>query len=155
MKEIGEKLKEARESIGVSVEEVAEDLKLRPSQIENIESGNSEAFKDIYNLKYFIRDYAKYLGLDKEDLVDEFNEYLFDYTSRLSLEDIKEAKKERKTVKKIRSPYTVDKSKERSYLLICIYVCIIVLAIIIIAISINLNNSGDDLPEGTVISDRK
>ena len=34
MKEIGEKLKEARESIGVSIEEVAEDLKLRPSQIE-------------------------------------------------------------------------------------------------------------------------
>ena len=46
MKEIGEKLKAARESIGVSVEEVAEDLKLRASQIENIEAGNSDAFKD-------------------------------------------------------------------------------------------------------------
>lgn len=62
MKEIGEKLKEARESIGVSIEEVAEDLKLRPTQIENIEAGNSEAFKDIFSLKYFIRDYAKYFG---------------------------------------------------------------------------------------------
>ena len=38
MKEIGEKLREARESIGVSVEEVAEDLKMRPTQIENIEA---------------------------------------------------------------------------------------------------------------------
>ena len=36
MKEIGETLKEARESIGVSVEEVAGDLKVRPSQIQNI-----------------------------------------------------------------------------------------------------------------------
>ena len=33
MKEIGEKLKEARESIGVSIEEVAEELKLPQSQI--------------------------------------------------------------------------------------------------------------------------
>ena len=42
MKEIGAKLKEAREEMGVSVEEVAEDLKLRPSQIENIEEGNMD-----------------------------------------------------------------------------------------------------------------
>ena len=39
MKEIGEQLKEARESMGVSIEEAAEDLKLIPSQIENIEAG--------------------------------------------------------------------------------------------------------------------
>ena len=44
MKEIGETLKEARESIGVSVEEVAGDLKVRPSQIQNIEDGNMKAF---------------------------------------------------------------------------------------------------------------
>ena len=108
MKEIGEKLREARESMGISIEEAAEDLKLRPSQIENIEEGNMEAFKDIFYLKYFIRDYSKYLGLDKDDMVDEFNEYLFDYTSKISLEDIKNARKEGKKedTKKIRSPYT-------------------------------------------------
>ena len=54
MKDIGNKLKEARESIGVSIEEAAEDLKMRPSQIENIEAGNMEAFQDIFYLKYFI-----------------------------------------------------------------------------------------------------
>ena len=91
MKEIGEKLKETRESIGVSIEEAAEDLKLRPSQIENIENGNMDAFKDVFYLKYFIRDYAKYLGLSYEDMVDEFNEYLFDYTSKISLDDIKKS----------------------------------------------------------------
>ena len=63
MKEIGDKLKETRESMGISLEEAAEDLKLRPSQIENIEAGNIEAFKDVFYLKYFIRDYSKYLGL--------------------------------------------------------------------------------------------
>ena len=38
VKEIGERLKETRESIGISIEEAAEDLKMRPTQIENIES---------------------------------------------------------------------------------------------------------------------
>ena len=86
MKEIGEKLKETRESIGISVEEAAEDLKMRPSQLEEVEAGNMNAFKDVFSLKYFIRDYSKYLGLNYENMVDEFNEYLFDYTSKLSLD---------------------------------------------------------------------
>ena len=43
LKEIGERLKETRESIGISIEEAAEDLKMRPTQIESIESA-----KDIY-----------------------------------------------------------------------------------------------------------
>ena len=70
MKEIGEKLKEARLEMGISIEEAAEDLKLRPSQLENIEEGNQSAFKDIFYLKYFIRDYAKYLGLDADEMVE-------------------------------------------------------------------------------------
>ena len=70
MKDIGAKLKEARESIDISIEEAANDLKVTNSQIENIEAGNLEAFQDIFYLKYFIRDYAKYLGLKYDDLVD-------------------------------------------------------------------------------------
>ena len=88
MKEIGTKLKETREENGVSVEEVAEDLKMRPSQIISIEEGKKEDFKDVMTLKYFIRDYAKYLGLDGEKMVDEFNEFLFDFTSKIPVEDI-------------------------------------------------------------------
>ena len=112
MKEIGEKLREARENMGISMNEVSSDLNVNIKQIENIESGNMEAFKDIFYLKYFIRDYAKYLGLNKEDLVDEFNEYLFDYTSKLSLDEIKKAQKEErkdKIEKKIKSPYTIER----------------------------------------------
>ena len=77
MKEIGTKLKEKREENGVSVEEVSEDLKVRPRQIISLEEGKKDDFKDILFLKYFIRDYAKYLGLDENELVDEFNEFLF------------------------------------------------------------------------------
>lgn len=134
MKEIGESLKEARENMGISIEEVASDLKLSVKQIENIEAGNIDAFKDIFYLKYFIRDYSKYLGLDYEDMIDEFNEYLFDYTSKISLNDIKKAKKQienKKQEKKIASPYTLEK-KNRIYLpLTLIYVFIIVIIVVL------------------------
>ena len=156
MKEIGEKLKEARESIGVTIEEVAEDLKLRPTQIENIEAGNSEAFKDVFYLKYFIRDYAKYLGLDKEDLIDEFNEYLFDYTSRLSLDDIKAAKKEKKETKKIKSPYTIERKNRTSIIMFTIYAIITLLIILIVYLIFSLNHEdSDDFVEGTIITESR
>ena len=132
MKEIGETLKEAREDIGISLEEASEDLKIEKEQLENIEKGTIEAFSDVFNLKYFIRDYAKYLGLDKEQLVDEFNEYLFDYTSKLSLDDIKkEVKSKEEDTVKIRSPYTIDRKNER----ILKYVTIASIAILLLIIS--------------------
>ena len=40
MKDIGLKLKEKREENGVSIEEVAEDLKMRPSQIISLEESS-------------------------------------------------------------------------------------------------------------------
>ena len=132
MKEIGEKLKEARESIGVSVEEAAEDLKINASQIINIENGDIEKFPDVFNLKYFIRDYAKYLGLNKEEIVDDFNEYLFDYTSKLSLDEIKKESKN-KEENKIKSPYTVERKSEKIYQNF-IYIAIVVLLITIVVL---------------------
>ena len=45
MKDIGLKLKEKREENGVSIEEVAEDLKMRPSQIISLEEGKREDLK--------------------------------------------------------------------------------------------------------------
>ena len=107
MKNIGLKLKEKREENGLSIEEVAEDLKMRPSQITSIEEGKKDDFKDIFSLKYFIRDYAKYLGLDSEKIIDEFNEYLFDETSKIPIDIIEQAKKEKKEdTEELSSPYT-------------------------------------------------
>ena len=154
MKEIGERLRDARESMGISVEEAAEDLKIRPAQLENIEDGNKEAFKDVFYLKFFIRDYAKYLGLDYEELTEEFNEYLFDYTSRLSLDDIKKASENtKKKVKKIASPYTLEKKQQRSIPAGLIYALIVlVLAIIIYCIVLIATDNKDNEEETIIIN---
>lgn len=131
MKDIGIKLKEKREENGVSIEEAAEDLKLRVNQIINIENGNKNEFDDILELKKTIKDYAKYLGLNGEELVDEFNEYLFDYTSKIPIEIIEKAKQEKQEEKKdFISPYTTTKDSKKPIMKFIFIFGIIFIAVI-------------------------
>lgn len=143
MKNIGTKLKDKREENGLSVEEVAEDLKMRPSQIISIEDGRSEDFKDVFYLKYFIRDYAKYLGLDSEKLLDEFNEYLFDMTSKIPVDLIEQAKKEKKNNKEFSSPYTKEDNKKVRIpkWIICL---IVVILLVVVGYAIISSHKGND-----------
>lgn len=151
MKDIGEKLKEARKNIGISIEEAAEDLKLHIDQITNLEEGNMTFFQDILYLKNFIRDYAKYLGLDKEQLVDEFNEYLFDYTSKLSIDDIKKGIKNKKEEEsKIKSPYTVEIKNEKIFQSIA-YIAIILLLLIVSYFLYTIINSDNGSKEENIV----
>ena len=93
MKELGEYLKETRKKNSVSIEEAAQDLNIDNFLLESIEDGNTRAFKDILSMKEKVKEYAKYLGLNPEEVIDEFNDYLFEKTSKISLEDIIEADK--------------------------------------------------------------
>ena len=147
MKEIGLKLRLKREENGVSLEEAADDLKIRVSQLSSIEEGRKEDFKDVFSLKYFIRDYAKYLGLDGEAILDSFNEYLFEETSKISLEEIEEAKKlkeEKEKDMKILSPYTVtSKDRKRLYIFAIVAIILVVVAIFSYILVRNDNNNDD------------
>lgn len=131
MEEIGLKLKEKREENGVSIEEAAEDLKMRPSLLSDLENGRKDSFPDVVTLKNYIRDYAKYLGLDSDKLIDDFNEFLFDFTSKIPASDIEKAKAERENERKeFASPYTKKDDKKSKYKVI-IY-CIIAFIIVFI-----------------------
>lgn len=153
MKEIGNKLRIRREENGVSLEEAANDLKIRVSQLESIEAGRKEDFKDVFSLKYFIRDYAKYLGLDGDALMESFNEYLFEETSKISLEEIEKAKKlkeEKEKDMKILSPYTVT-SRDRKRIYICMGVLLVIMIVAIFGyIMIRNNDSNDDFTRSRV-----
>ena len=157
MKEIGEKLKEARESMGITIEEAATDLKLRPSQIENIEEGNKEHFKDVFYLKMFIKNYSKYLGLDYDKMVEEFNEYLFDFTSKISIDDIKKAEKEHKKKEKklktvkISSPYTSEKQQQKSIPKFLVIGAGVLLVLILIYTIILFLTKKDDEVSNTIV----
>lgn len=147
MKEIGLRLRQKREENGVSIEEAAQDLQMRVSQLESIEEGNKDDFKDIFSLKYFIRDYAKYLGLDGEEMLDSFNEYLFEETSKISLEEINEAKKKKEESErnmKILSPYTLTNKDKKRRKIIVISICIFILLSVIVYLIVRNNGGSDD-----------
>lgn len=147
MKDIGLKLKEKREENGVSIEEAAEDLKMRPSQIESLENGRKEDFKDVAMLKLFIRDYAKYLGLDGEKMVDDFNEFLFDFTSKIPVEDIEKAKEKKQEKKEVVSPYTKTDNYSNNYKVVIIFI-IVALVLAIVGYLIVSNIHHDDFSDG-------
>ena len=138
MKEIGEYLKEERKKNGVSIAEASEDLDINPSLLEAVEDGNSKAFKDIFELKELVRSYSKYLGLDVSEILDEFNDYIFEKTSKISLDDIKKAKttQDEKT-NRISSPYT--KIKHTRYDLAPIVLIVAVLLFISLIVYVVLN----------------
>lgn len=141
MKEIGELLKESREKTGITIEEAAEDLNYKVSQLESIEMGDFKNFKDIFLLKCIISDYAKYLGLDFDQIIDEFNEYVFESTSKIPIDDIEKASK-KKDDDKIKSPYTKEeKEKSKLPLILCIILFVLVVTFIVVTIYNNSKSS--------------
>ena len=141
MKEIGESFREARETIGISKSEVIKDLNITESQLDNLEDGNINAFKDIFFLKETIKKYSKYLNLDEDDIMDKFNDFMFGYTSRIPIEDILEQTREinvlekQNEVNRVASPYTKKSKKNNNLKYILIYLfSVIVLIILVILI---------------------
>ncbi len=137
MKEIGSFLRDTRINNGVSLEEAAEDLNISVIQLENIEDGNIRAFKDVFTLRELIKDYGKYLGIKTDDIIDEFNDFMFEHTSKISLDDILEARrlakeKDESENQKVVSPYTYVKTSKIKLNLLKIKPLIILIATIFI-----------------------
>lgn len=152
MNEIGELLKNTREEAGISLEEASNDLEIKPLILENIEAGNIGCFKDIFVLKDYICNYAKYLGLDYDKVIDKFNEYLFEYTSKIPMEDIEKAMEEQKKEEtgemKIVSPYTttVKEEKNKWIIIVCIALALLVILVVILSVrQITVSNKASNV----------
>lgn len=71
MADLGQQLREARQSRGLSIDEVAGGTRIRPAYIRALEE---ERFGDLPAPVYvrgFLRNYATFLGLDAEELIGE------------------------------------------------------------------------------------
>lgn len=132
MNEIGSVLKDTRESSGVSLNEASKDLNIKVEILENIEDGRVGAFKDIFELKEYIGVYSKYLGLDEQAMIDEFNDYMFEYTSKIPIKEIEktiEMKVKEEKKEEVVSPYTRQAKKYNKWVYIVIYAFIFLLVL--------------------------
>ncbi|HCA59590.1 MAG TPA: hypothetical protein DEP46_16595 [Blastocatellia bacterium] len=70
---LGEKLREAREERGLSIGEVAEQTRISPLYLESIERDDYKPLPGgIFN-KGFVKSYAKFVGLDENEAVQEYS----------------------------------------------------------------------------------
>jgi cytoskeletal protein RodZ len=139
LKEIGELFLQTREAAGVSLKEVSEDLGIEEAILTNIEDGKTGAFSDIFVLKNYVTSYAKYLGLDETKVVDQFNEYVFEETSKIPIRDIEkqiEENNKNDNEPKIMSPYTRGEKKIKNGLYLTIYIILIMLLVIAVIWSV-------------------
>lgn len=137
MIEVGDTLKNSREVSGVTLEEVSTDLDIPVILLEQIEDGNMGAFKDVFELKEYIRKYAKYIGLDPDEVIDVFNGDMFERTSKIPMDKIEEAVKENAIEEekdtRVASPYTkaIPKIKTTPYI-VALIIAIIIMIIALI-----------------------
>ena len=140
MNEIGSDFKVARTSSSVTLEEASADTGIPSTALEQIEEGSIGSFKDIFELKGYLQIYAKYLGLDSEKVIDDFNEYMFEYTSKIPIEDLEKAiaEKEKEEVLesteeiKVVSPYLKPQEDNT----ITKFVITIIVIIILVALTL-------------------
>ncbi len=150
MIEVGDTLRNSREVSGIALEEVSEDLDIPIILLEQIEDGNMGAFKDIFELKDYIKRYAKYIGLDYKEIIDDFNSFMFERTSKIPMDKIEEATKnklvEEQKDERVASPYTkaVPKLRTAPYIIaLIISIVVMLLALVWSVRQIAITNSTD------------
>ncbi|HEV2261177.1 MAG TPA: RodZ domain-containing protein [Candidatus Rubrimentiphilum sp.] len=70
---LGERFRVAREQRGLTLSEVGEQLRIRSVYLAAIEEENWKAIGASVYIRGFLRTYARFLGLDPEEAVAEFN----------------------------------------------------------------------------------
>lgn len=139
MEEIGNLFLLTRETAGISLKEVSDDLDISEAALENIEDGKPGAFSDVFILKDYVFNYAKYLGLDAEKIIDEFNEFVFESTSKIPVKQIEKEISENKKneeVEKVISPYTRKEKSIKNWVYFLLYSVIILIFIVAVVWSV-------------------
>lgn len=70
---IGQKLSEQRRKLGKSLKEVEADLRIRQKYLESLEQDRFDLLPGEAYVKAFLRTYSSYLGLDPDQIIEEYN----------------------------------------------------------------------------------
>jgi cytoskeletal protein RodZ len=83
MEEIGQFLRETRERLGLTLDEVERATRIRTHHIEAIERGDFEALPSPVQARGFLGNYADFLGLDRDDILLGYVEVLQSRRTRI------------------------------------------------------------------------
>jgi cytoskeleton protein RodZ len=74
MDELGQILRQAREKKGLSIEQVYEKTRINVHYLEALESGEYGALPSRTHTRGFLRNYARFLGLDPDPLIERYTQ---------------------------------------------------------------------------------
>jgi len=108
MKEIGNFLKEKRGKLGLSLSEIEKEIKIRKKYLQALEEGNFDIIPGKAYVLGYIKNYAKFLRLNEEDINSIINTYKgYLRKEKIILEEKKEATV---LIKKKEKPSTLKRS---------------------------------------------
>lgn len=76
MDELGHILREARETKGFTLEDVQEEIRINAKYLKSLEIGDYSALPTPVHVRGFLRNYARFLGLDPQPLLDRYESNL-------------------------------------------------------------------------------
>lgn len=124
MEEIGRVLKQARSRLGLTLEEAERSTRIRARYLDSLERGELEALPSQVQARGFLRNYAEYLGLDHQALLQRYNETVSSQRTRpLRRTPLQEAT--------TRPSVTVRRRRISSDLIIAALITVSVLAVLI------------------------
>lgn len=86
MEKIGNKLRERRLELGLTIEDISKHTRLTIKHIKAMEEGNIDFFHDdLSYLRFFVKAYCEAVDFDFEDMKDELRESVNDYTQALTM----------------------------------------------------------------------
>ena len=78
MQTLGQKFRQAREAKGLTVEQIAEDLRINSSYLKSLESDDTSKMPGDFFYRSFIRQYARVLGIPERDYQSEIERSITD-----------------------------------------------------------------------------
>lgn len=143
--DIGARLKEARESKGLSLEEIQQTTKIQKRYLNAIENNDFKTLPGKFYTRAFIREYASAVGLNPEEVMEEHKNELPSY------EDEEIIKYSRAQRAKQQSTKTKTSGKGSSlFPRILTAIAVIAVAVVIYVFVVNMNDSpnGDSPSSG-------
>ncbi|SHN16993.1 helix-turn-helix domain-containing protein [Gracilibacillus kekensis] len=96
---IGERLKQERELKNMTLEEVQKMTKIQARYLDAIEQERFNVMPGSFYVRAFIKEYANVLGINAEELMDEYkNDLPFEKEENIALTRVKSSKKNKPTV---------------------------------------------------------
>lgn len=133
MQEIGKILKQHRLEQNLSLDEISEKTAFSIAQINALEEGNLDYFKeDISYVRFFVQNYCKVLKVDFNQFKATFDHSMLTYTNMLSQKEIEEIKKSNEEIRYKAQIHTNQNTKKQKRKLDFSVLSLLVLATIMV-----------------------